>query len=105
MLQERFLFETKIIPWMFECHGWSDAPYSSERSNNYFATLDSKCDSKIQWQGTLDYLLCRGRVRKSCHGDPRVELGDSEKTPLHSDPLLRGNLDAAGPRLSPRLGQ
>lgn len=30
--------------------------------------------SKIQWQGTLDYLLLRGWVRKSCHGDPPVEL-------------------------------
>lgn len=30
----------KIIPWMCECHGWSDAPRSSERSNNTF--IDTK---------------------------------------------------------------
>lgn len=61
--------------------------------------------SKIQWQGTLDYLLCRGWVRKNCHGDLPVELWDSEKTLFHSNILLRGSLGAAGSRLSPRLGQ
>lgn len=61
--------------------------------------------NKIQWQGTHDYLLHRGWVRKSCHGDPPVELWGSEKTLLHSNLLLRGSLGAAGSRLSPRLGQ